>query len=174
MTPERLDGVRQQDGPPKDDPEAPHVQSERGDPETAFATAPVQLDATYTVPVETHNPIELHATVAVWDGTSFTLYDATQAVVNARNVMAQILGVPKENVRVISKFLGSGFGGKLWPWPHCTLAAAAARELNRPVKLVAQPPHDVPERRTSARSCSSASASAPRRRESSPRCGRSM
>jgi xanthine dehydrogenase YagR molybdenum-binding subunit len=133
---ERLEGARKKDGPPKDDPEAPHVQSERGDPETAFAGSPVQLDATYTLPVETHNPIELHATVAVWDGTSFTLHDATQAVVNARNVMAQTLGVPKENVRVISKFLGSGFGGKLWPWPHCTLAAAAARELNRPVKLV--------------------------------------
>ena len=121
---------------PKDDPEAPHVQSERGDPETAFAKSPVQLDATYTLPVETHNPIELHATVAVWDGSTFTLHDATQGVVNARNVMAQVLGVPKENVRVISKFLGSGFGGKLWPWPHCALAAAAARELNRPVKLV--------------------------------------
>jgi xanthine dehydrogenase YagR molybdenum-binding subunit len=112
------------------------VKSERGDPETAFANSPVQLDATYTLPVETHNPIELHATVAVWDGSIFTLHDATQGVVNARNVMAQILGVPKENVRVISKFLGSGFGGKLWPWPHCTLAAAAARDLNRPVKLV--------------------------------------
>lgn len=132
---ERLADARKKD-PPKDDPEAPHVQSERGDPEKAFADAPVKLDATYTLPVETHNPIELHATVAVWDGTNFTLHDTTQAVVNARNVMAQALGVPKENVRVISKFLGSGFGGKLWPWPHCTLAAAAARELNRPVKLV--------------------------------------
>ena len=114
----------------------PQVKSERGDPETAFAKSPVQLDATYTLPVETHNPIELHATVAVWDGSTFTLHDATQGVVNARNVMAQMLGVPKENVRVISKFLGSGFGGKLWPWPHCALAAAAARDLNRPVKLV--------------------------------------
>jgi xanthine dehydrogenase YagR molybdenum-binding subunit len=136
LKPERLDGVRKQDAPAKDDPESPEVESERGDPETAFAKSPVQLDATYTLPVETHNPIELHATVAVWDGSTFTLHDATQGVVNARNVMAQILGVPRENVRVISKFLGSGFGGKLWPWPHCTLAAAAARVLNRPVKLV--------------------------------------
>jgi xanthine dehydrogenase YagR molybdenum-binding subunit len=136
LAPERLDGVRKSDGPPGDDPEDPKVESERGDPETTFANSPVKLDAMYTVPTETHNPIELHATVAEWDGTTFTLYDATQGVVNARNVMAQVLGVPRENVRVISKFLGSGFGGKLWPWPHCMLAAAAARELKRPVKLV--------------------------------------
>jgi len=50
-------------------------------------------------------------------------------------VMAQVLGVPKENIQVISKFIGSGFGGKLFPWPHSALAAAASRRLNRPVKL---------------------------------------
>jgi xanthine dehydrogenase YagR molybdenum-binding subunit len=142
LKPERLDGVRKKPAPGKNDeapppkPEDPQVKSERGDPEPAFAKSSVQVDATYTVPVETHNPIELHATVAEWDGSTFTLYDATQGVVNARNVMAQVLGVPKENVRIISKFIGSGFGGKLWPWPHCALAAAAARNLNRPVKLV--------------------------------------
>lgn len=112
------------------------TESERGDPDTAFRQAPVQVDQTYALPPETHNPIELHASVALWDGTSFTLYESTQAVVNHRNVMAQILGVPKENVRIISRFLGSGFGGKLWPWTHTTLAAAAARQLNQPVKLV--------------------------------------
>jgi xanthine dehydrogenase YagR molybdenum-binding subunit len=114
----------------------PEVESERGDPEKAFAEAPIKLDATYGTPVETHNPIELHATAALWDGTSFTLYESTQAVVNHQVVMAQMLGVPKENVRVISRFLGSGFGGKLWPWTHSALAAASARHLNRPVKLV--------------------------------------
>ena len=55
---------------------------------------------------------------------------------NHRDVMAQMLGVSTENVRVISRFLGSGFGGKLWPWTHCMIAASAARNLNRPVKLV--------------------------------------
>jgi len=78
----------------------------------------------------------LHASVAVWDGQSFTLYETSQAVVNHREVMAQMLGVPSENVRVISRFLGSGFGGKLWPWTHCAIAACAARDLKRPVKLV--------------------------------------
>ena len=81
-------------------------------------------------------PIELHATVAIWDGSTLTLYKSTQGVVNQRGILAQMFGLPKENVRVISKFLGSGFGGKLFPWTHSPLAAAAARELGRPVKLV--------------------------------------
>jgi xanthine dehydrogenase YagR molybdenum-binding subunit len=112
------------------------VGSTRGSTEAAFANAPVKIEETYVTPVETHNPIELHASVALWDGTSFTLYETTQGVVNHRAVMAQVLGVPKENVQVISRFLGSGFGGKLFPWPHSILAATASRELNRPVKLV--------------------------------------
>src|SRR5712671_2870913 len=112
------------------------VESERGDPVTAFAEAEVRVDQTYGLPPETHNPIELHATVALWDGSTFTLYETSQGVVNHRNVLAQMLGVPKDNVRVITKFLGSGFGGKLWPWTQSALAAAAARQLGRPVKLV--------------------------------------
>src|SRR6185312_6249757 len=69
-------------------------------------------------------------------GQMLTLYDSTQGVVNLRSVLAQMFGLPKENVRVVSKFLGSGFGGKLYPWPHVPLAAAAARQLGKPVKLV--------------------------------------
>jgi xanthine dehydrogenase YagR molybdenum-binding subunit len=110
--------------------------STRGDPDAASAIAPVKIDETYVTPVETHNPIELHASVSIWDGSKFTLYETTQAVVNHRAVLAQMLGVPKENVQIISRFLGSGFGGKLFPWPHSALAAAASRKLNRPVKLV--------------------------------------
>jgi len=114
----------------------PNVDSHRGDPDASFSTAPVKVDQTYATPVETHNPIELHASVADFDGQRFTLYETTQAVCNAQNVMAQMLGVPIENVRVISRFLGSGFGGKLWPWPHALIAAQASRNLGRPVKLV--------------------------------------
>jgi xanthine dehydrogenase YagR molybdenum-binding subunit len=112
------------------------LQSERGNPDAAFASAPVKLDQTYVTPTETHNPIELHSTTALWEGDRLTLYDSTQGVVNFQGVLAQMFGLPKENVRVISKFLGSGFGGKLFPWTHCSLAAAAARQLNKPVKLV--------------------------------------
>lgn len=114
----------------------PEVESERGDAQKAFDAAPVKVDQRYGLPPETHNPIELHATVAVWDGSNYTLYESTQGVVNHRNVLAQMLGVPKENVRVVSKFLGSGFGCKLFPWTHSALAAVAARKLERPVKLV--------------------------------------
>src|SRR5262249_50829595 len=85
------------------------LQSHRGDSDAAFASAPVKLDETYVTPAETHNPLELHSTVALWDGPTLTLYDSTQGVVNLRSVLAQMFGLPKENVRVISKFLGSGF-----------------------------------------------------------------
>jgi xanthine dehydrogenase YagR molybdenum-binding subunit len=116
--------------------EKPKVKTERGDPEGAFAAAPIKIDHTYTTPIETHSSIELHASVATFDGTRFTLYETTQAVGNFHEVLAQMLGVPKENVRVITEYLGTGFGGKLWPWPQSLLAAGAARDLRRPIKLV--------------------------------------
>ena len=112
------------------------MQSERGDPERAFANAAVKLDQTYVTPTETHNPIELQAATAIWEGEKLTLYEESQAIFNMRSVLAQMFGLPKENVRVITKFVGSGFGSKLWPWTHCPLAAAAARQLGKPVKLV--------------------------------------
>ena len=112
------------------------VDSQRGDANAAFAGAPVKLDHTYVTPSETHNPIELHATTAIWEGSTLTLYDSSQGVVNLQSVLAQMFGLPTENVRVISKFVGSGFGSKLFPWTQCPLAAAAARQLGKPVKLV--------------------------------------
>jgi len=127
---------RAPDVSPPADEATPDVESERGDALAAYAAAPVRIDATYCTPVETHNVIELHACVADYDGQSFTLYETTQGVVNHRHVMAQMLGTDKDRVRVISRYLGSGFGGKLWPWPHSLLAAVAARQLGRPVKLV--------------------------------------
>jgi xanthine dehydrogenase YagR molybdenum-binding subunit len=110
--------------------------SERGDPDKAFDDAPVKIDETYVTPVETHNPIELHATVAHWNGESYTFYETSQAVANHQGTLMQMMGLPKEKVRVISRYLGSGFGGKLWMWPHSLLAAAATRQLEKPVKLV--------------------------------------
>ena len=108
------------------------TESARGDADAAFQSAPVQIDQTYVTPAEVHNPIELHATVAAWDGDRVTLYETSQAIMNHREVLYQMLGVPKENVRVISHFLGSGFGGKLWPWTHSILAAGSrARSVRR-------------------------------------------
>src|SRR5947209_148623 len=68
------------------------LQSNRGDAEAAFANAPVKLDETYVTPAETHNPLELHATTAIWEGQMLTLYDSTQGVVNLRSVLAQMFG----------------------------------------------------------------------------------
>ena len=129
---------------PEDDPDVvlttygpvPRLQSQRGDAEAAFVGAPIKLDETYVTPTETHNPLELHASTAIWEGSNLTLYESSQGVVNLRGVLAQMFGLPKENVRVISRFLGSGFGNKLYPWPHSALAAAAARQLEKPVRVV--------------------------------------
>ncbi len=115
---------------------AKRLQSERGDAAGAFASAPVKLDQTYVTPAETHVPIELQGTTAMWDGDKLTIYEESQAVFNMRGVLAQMFGSPNENVRVITKFVGSGFGSKLWPWTHCPLAVAAARQVGKPVKLV--------------------------------------
>ncbi len=110
--------------------------SHRGNPDKAFAASAITVDQTYRTPVETHNPIELHATVAWWDGDSVTLYETSQAVVNHQRVLAQMLGVSLDKVRVFTHYLGSGFGGKLWPWAQSPLAAVAARRLGQPVKIV--------------------------------------
>ncbi len=112
------------------------VESQRGDPDAAFASAPVKVDHTYVTPFETHNPLEPHSTTAIWEGSTLTLYESSQGVVNLRGVLAQMFGLPAESVRVITKFVGSGFGSKLWPWSLCPLAAAAARQVSAPVRLV--------------------------------------
>ena len=112
------------------------LDNHRGDPDSAFANAPVKLDQTYITPHETHNPLEPHSTTALWEGDTLTLYESSQGVVNLRSVLAQMFGVPEENVRVITKFVGSGFGSKLWPWSMCPLTAAAARQVGRPVRMV--------------------------------------
>ena len=108
----------------------------KGDAESALASAAVKVDNVYTTPVEHHNPMEPHATIAQWDGDRLTLYDASQGVVGARRKLAAVFGMPTENVRVVSKFIGGGFGSKGSAWPHVTLAAMAAKLTNRPVKIV--------------------------------------
>jgi xanthine dehydrogenase YagR molybdenum-binding subunit len=115
--------------------EPPVSKYERGKAEEAYASAPVKIDETYMTPVETHNPMEMHATIAQWNGDRVTLYETTQGVVNHQGVMSEMLGVPLDRVHVISPFVGSGFGGKLFPWPQSLLAAMAARRVDRPVKV---------------------------------------
>lgn len=114
----------------------PPVDSSRGNPAAALEGAPVRLDLTYTTPVETHNPMEPHATVATWDGDTLVLFETTQWVMGARTMVAAHLGLPIDKVRVVSPFVGGGFGAKGVPWPHMTLAAIATGRVGRPVKLV--------------------------------------
>lgn len=113
----------------------PNEQYSRGEAESAYQQAPVKIDYTYITPVETHNPMEMHGTLAVWEGDRLTLYESSQGVVNHHNVASQVLGLPLENIDVISRFIGSGFGCKLFPWPHSWLAAMAAKKVQRPVQF---------------------------------------
>ena len=110
--------------------------SSRGDPVGSFNAAPIRFEATYTTPVEHHNPMEPHATIAAWDGDRLTVWTATQGFGGAQATLAALFGVDKANVRVICPYVGGGFGSKGNTWPPATLAAMAAKVVNRPVKLV--------------------------------------
>ncbi|HEX3549102.1 MAG TPA: xanthine dehydrogenase family protein molybdopterin-binding subunit [Candidatus Elarobacter sp.] len=112
----------------------------KGDAAAALAQAAVKVDQTYAVPPEHHNPMEPHATVAAWDGGKLTVYDATQGVLSARRKLASAFGLQPQDVHVVSKFIGGGFGGKGTLWSHGVLAAMAAKLVNRPVKLVLSRP----------------------------------
>jgi xanthine dehydrogenase YagR molybdenum-binding subunit len=112
------------------------LQHERGDVEAALAApGAVKLRQTYTTPVETNNPMEPSATVASWDGDKLTVADATQGVMGTRGILAQVFGIPKENVRVLCPYTGGGFGCKGFVWSHTMIAAMAAKMTGRPVQL---------------------------------------
>jgi xanthine dehydrogenase YagR molybdenum-binding subunit len=104
----------------------------------AFASAPVQLDATYTTPDESHCMMEPHASIAAWDGDKLTLWTSNQMIEWGQQDLAKTLGIPAENVRVISPFIGGGFGGKLFIRADALLAALGARMAKRPVKVAFQ------------------------------------
>ena len=113
----------------------------RGDVQGALDDADVVWAAEYSTPFENHNPIEPHATIAAWDDDRLTIYDATQGVMEERRKLAGVFGIPEEHVRVISPYAGGGFGNKGSVWEHQALAAAAARAVNQPVKLVLERAH---------------------------------
>lgn len=108
----------------------------RGNPEEAMKSAPVKVEAEYRIPIEHHNPMEPHAAIAVWQGDKLTVFDKTQEVYNVRAHLASRLGIPEENVTVVSPFVGGAFGSSLRPNYYPALTAMAARELKRPVKIV--------------------------------------
>ena len=107
----------------------------RGDVDVGLAAAGTRLEATYTTPIEHHNPLETHATIAQWDGDKLTLYDSTQYIKGVQKIVSAIFDLPPENVTSICPYVGGGFGSKGSIWSHVVLTAMAARELKRPVKL---------------------------------------
>lgn len=108
----------------------------KGDADAALASAPHRVDLTFATPPYNHNAIEPHACIAVWDGDrKLTLYDASQFTVGIAEGVAEIFGLKSEDVRVISPYVGGGFGGKGSLWPYVQLCVLAARETGRPVRL---------------------------------------
>ncbi|MFN2601441.1 MAG: xanthine dehydrogenase family protein molybdopterin-binding subunit [Gemmatimonadaceae bacterium] len=125
---------------PKNPPETVHPFSgerthSRGDVDRGMSEAAVRVDQTYTTPLENHNPMEVHNTVAVWEGDHLTLYSSTQGIFSVRNTVARAFGLQPANVRLVSYFTGGGFGSKGGAWSHEILAAMGARAARRPVKL---------------------------------------
>jgi len=116
------------------------IYSRAGDFAAAFAAAPVTVDHTYTTPDESHAMMEPHASTAAWDGDKVTVWTSNQMVGWAKDGLAHVLGIPVENVRVDSPFIGGGFGGKLYLRADALLAALGARAAGRPVKVALQRP----------------------------------
>jgi xanthine dehydrogenase YagR molybdenum-binding subunit len=104
--------------------------------ELGFDTAPVVVDRVYRTPTEHNNPMEPHASTAVWDGDSVTVYDSSQGVAAARQTLATLFDMDPGAVRVLSEHVGGGFGSKGSPRPHLVLAVMAAKQVQRPVRVV--------------------------------------
>ena len=119
---------------------SPPPETAFGDFPGAFAAAPVQLDATYSTPDQAHAMMEPHATIAVWDGDKLTLWTAIQQINWGVRDLAKTLGIPKENVRLVSPYIGGGFGGKGTILSDAVMASLAARKVRRAVKVTLQRP----------------------------------
>jgi xanthine dehydrogenase YagR molybdenum-binding subunit len=109
----------------------------RGTPDQALAAAAVRHEAEYHVPIEHHNPMELYASTVIVEGDGkLTVYDKTQGVQNVHKYVCSVFGLQPEDVRVLSPFMGGGFGSGLRPQYQVVLAVLAARALQRPVRVV--------------------------------------
>jgi len=109
----------------------------RGTPEAALAAAELRHAGEYYVPIEHHNPMELYAATAVWEGGGkLTVYDKTQGVQNVQRYLCGVFDMKPDDVRVMSPFMGGGFGSGLRPQYEVVLAVLAARALERSVRVV--------------------------------------
>ncbi|WP_348656687.1 aldehyde oxidoreductase molybdenum-binding subunit PaoC [uncultured Sphingobium sp.] len=111
-----------------------------GDFDGAFAKAAVKVEQTYTTPDQSHAMMEPHASIAAWNGDKLTLWTSNQMIAWSVGDMAKTLGIPKENIRFVSPYIGGGFGSKLFLRADALLAALGARQVGRPVKVaIARP-----------------------------------
>ena len=112
------------------------VASSVGDADRGIAAGAIRIEQTYATADRHHNQMEPHATTAMWDADgSLTLYETTQHLFGARELISMVLGIPVAKINVICEFLGGGFGGKAYVWPHTLLAILAAKAVKRPVRL---------------------------------------
>src|SRR3984893_11288757 len=111
-----------------------------GDFEAAFAAAPVKIEAIYTTPYQSQAPMEPHATMAVWEGQKLTVHTSAQLTTSPQEGLARTLNIPKEDVRVVTRYVGGGFGNKLPFYVDATLAAIGARSVPRRVELAKNRP----------------------------------
>jgi xanthine dehydrogenase YagR molybdenum-binding subunit len=126
--------------PPKATEFSGPPESKIGDFAGAYAQAPVQFDASYTTPDQSHSMMEPHASTASWTGDKLTVWTSNQMIAWSVGDMAKTLGIPEANVRLVSPFIGGGFGGKLFVRADAVLAALGARAAKRPVKVALQRP----------------------------------
>ncbi len=119
---------------PKDRGNTP-PDSASGDAVTAFDAAPVKIDVQYTTPLQSHAMMEPHATLAYWRRGQLILFTANQMPNRGQAILASVLNMPKDNIRIVSRYVGGGFGAKLTPHADAILAALAAKVVDRPVKL---------------------------------------
>ncbi len=123
--------------PPKQQGREP-ADTKRGDVASGLAASARKVDVTYTTPVQNHNPMEPHATIAMWEGDKLTVYNATQYIDGDRMSIARYLGIPMDNIHTMCPYTGGGFGSKGSTWSHAVLCAMAAKVVGRPVKLAVE------------------------------------
>src|SRR5437660_367577 len=112
------------------------LQVKRGDVDAGLATAAHKIDVVYSTPIENHNPIETYSTTGEWEAPDRVLiHECTRGIKQLQRVVANAFGLPQDNVRIICPFIGGAFGSKGFQWSHTLLAAAAAKLVQRPVKL---------------------------------------
>ena len=109
--------------------------------EDGFKDASHFIESEYKIPIEVHNPMEMHATIAVWEGVDkITVYDKTQGPKSTQSTIARTFGLLEKNVHVVAENIGGGFGNGLRSWSNVPAACIAAKKLNRPVKVVLNRP----------------------------------